>query len=47
MRIWDHLPPLFYMAFWVVMLFGWYLAVRYGVLWALKAHTLWKQSQGL
>lgn len=40
-------PEHWYMGFWLLMLIGWYFATRYGVLWALKTHTLWKASQGL
>lgn len=32
-------PPLWYMAFWLAMLGGWYFATRYAVLWALREHA--------
>lgn len=44
-------PPFWYALHW----FAWlavaapvgYFVIRYSVFWALKAHTLWKASQGL
>lgn len=40
-------PPLWYTLHWWLWLAAGYFVIRYAVFWAMKAHTLWKASQGL